>query len=73
MHIAFHDARWNANVFGVSAIIEQQIFAQILVAAPAIEALKTRGGIGRHHALAHAKIVNVPTDGDDIARQFVPE
>ena len=71
VHIPLHDARRNADVLGVSAVVEQKIFAEILVAAFAIEALQTGSGIGRYNPLADTKIAHVLTDGYDITRQFM--
>src|SRR5439155_22180511 len=50
--VALDDAGGNANVFGVGAVIEQDVFAQILLALLAEIALFAGRGIGSYHALA---------------------
>ena len=67
------DPRRNADVLGVGAVVEQQIVAQVLLAAAAIEALAAGSRIGRHHPLADLESLHVLAHRDDIARQFVPE
>ena len=72
--VPLDDARRNANVLGVRAVVEQQVLAQVLAAPAAIETLARRGRNSpppraaptenSGHALAH---------GDHIAGQLVPE
>ena len=71
--IALDDARRNADVLGIGAVVEQQVFAQVLQTAAAEEAFFARRGIGRHHALPDSKILDIVAHRDDIACQFVPE
>ena len=64
----------NADVLGVGAVVEQQILAQIFLAALAEEALAAGRRIGRHHALARrGNFVTSLAHRDDVAGQFVPE
>ena len=51
-----HDARGNADELGVSAVVEEQVVAEILLAARAKVALAAGRGIERHHAVAGRKI-----------------
>ena len=56
IRILLHDARRNADEFGISAVIEQQIFAEILLSPPAEETITAGSGIRRDHALADTEI-----------------
>src|SRR5580704_1040463 len=51
-HVLAHDSSGDANIFGVGAIVKQQIFAKIRLAFAAVEASVARRGIRRHHAHA---------------------
>ena len=55
-HVGFNNAARNANVFGVSAVIEQQVFAEIFLMFGAVEAHLAGRRIQRHypHALFEA-------------------
>ena len=73
-HVFGDDAAGNAHVFGVRAVVEQQVFAKIFLAAAAVIAAETRRGIGGDHANAHAPAgVHTLADGDDFADHFVAE
>ena len=71
--VALHDAGRNADVLGVGAVVEKQVLAEILQAPLAEETLAAGRRIRRHHALPDREVLDVLTDSDDIARQFVPE
>jgi len=71
--IALHDARREADVLGIGAVVEEQVLAQILQAAVAEETLSAGRRIGRHHALPNREIRDSLANGDDIPRQFVPK
>jgi hypothetical protein len=40
IEVPFHDTSWNADILGVGAVIKEQIFAEILEAALAVEAFQ---------------------------------
>ena len=71
--IALDDARGNANVLRVRAVVEEQVFAEILQPAAAEIALFARRRVGSDHALAHGKIGDALAHGDNVAGQFMPE
>ena len=50
------DARGNADELGVGAVVEEQIVAEILLAALAEVALAAGRGVERHHAVAGSEI-----------------
>ena len=55
--IVANDARWNQRILSVCAIVEDQIFAKVLVALRAKEALITRSRIGSDHSHAARKSI----------------
>ena len=63
----------NSDVFGVGSVVEQQVLAEILQAAPAEVTFLARSRIGRHHALSDGKLRDILADRDNVAGQFVPE
>jgi len=71
--IAFDNAGGDADVLGVRAVIEEQIFAEILKASFAEEAGEAGRGVGRDDAFPDGKAVYVFTDGDDVAGKLVAE
>src|ERR1700674_5632285 len=71
--IPLDDARGNANILGIRAVVEQQIFAQVFEPAPAEETLVAWGGIRRHHALSGLNALDLSAHGDNVAGQFVSE
>jgi hypothetical protein len=73
IRIAFHDARGDADVLSIRAIIEEQIVAEIYAPAPAVEALETRRGVRRNHTLPDAELCYARTQSHNVARQFVSE
>src|SRR5579862_213034 len=44
-HVGFNDAARHANVFGVSTVVEEQIFAEVFLMLGAVEAHLARGGV----------------------------
>ena len=73
-HIFHGDASGNAQIFGVRAIVEEQIFAEIFLAAAAMVAAQAGRGIGGDHAHADAPAsVDALADGGDFADHFVTE
>ena len=56
--ILLDNARRNPNVLGISAIVKEQIFAEVLLLALAPETFAARRGIQRHHPHARLKLRN---------------
>ncbi len=73
VQIPAHDALRNANIFGVGAVVEQQIGAEIFLVTLAKVALATGGGVGRHHAIADPETRDLFPHGHDVARQLMPK
>jgi hypothetical protein len=71
--ISFDDAAGNADVFGVCAVVEEQILTQILSPAKTEEARLAGRGIRRDHSLTYLKVSDALANRDNIAGQFVPE
>ena len=71
--VLLNDARGQADVFGVSAVIEEKILAEILLAVAAEIAMIARRGVGGDNALAFTEMENAFADGDHIARHFMTE
>jgi hypothetical protein len=63
----------DANVFRVCAVVEQQVFAEVLQTAPAEKTLIARRGIRRNDSIANRKLSYTLAHRDYIAGQFVPE
>ena len=70
-HVGFNDATWHANVFGVSAIVEQEILAKVLLMLGAVEAHLAGCGIECDNAHALLKAVDALTDFFDHSSQFM--
>src|ERR1700722_14993677 len=73
-HVFGGDATGNAHVLGVSAVVEEQVLAEIFLSAAAMEATQTRSGIGGDHA--HADLpagIYTLSDGGNFADHFVAE
>ena len=66
-----HDARGNANELGISAVVEEQVVAEVLLAARTEIALSAGGGVERHHAVAGSKTRDSLAGLDDGSRQLV--
>src|ERR1035441_8013287 len=71
--VALHDACGNTDIFGIRAVVEKQIFAEILQALPAEKAFFAGRGISGYDALSHAESADVLPYRDHIASQLVPE
>ena len=73
-HIFGDDAPGYAHVLGIRAIVEQEIFAKIFLAAAAMIAAEARRGVCRNHANAQAPArVNAFADRDHFADNLVPK
>jgi hypothetical protein len=73
VRVAFDDARRNADVLGVCAVIEQQILAEVLEATAAEETLVARGGIRRHDPITNGELRDTLAHRDYITGQLVPK
>ena len=67
------DARRDADELGVGTVVEEQIVAEILLAALAEIALAAGSGVERHHAVAGSETVNSLAGLDDGSGQLVAE
>ena len=72
-HVGFNDAAWNADVFGVGAVVEEEIFAEIFLMLGAVEAHLARGGVERDNAHALLEAINSGSDFLDDSGEFVAE
>ena len=72
-HVGFNNAARNANVFGIGAVIEQQVFAEIFLMLGAVEAHLAGRGIQRHHPHAFFEAAHSVPDFFNHAGQFVSE
>src|SRR5215472_4121214 len=71
-HVFHGDAARNAHVLGISAIVEEQIVAKILLATAAVVATQARRGIRRHHTHSEAPArINAFARGYDVANQLM--
>ena len=66
-----HDASRNANELGVGAVVEEQIVAEVLLAASAEIALTAGGGIERDYAVAGNKARDSLAGLDNGSRQLM--
>ena len=71
--LALNNAPRNADVFGIGAVIEQQVFAEIFLVLGAVEAHLAGRGVQRHHPHALLEAAHARPDFFDHAGQFVPE
>ena len=67
------DARGNADELGIGAVVEEQIVAEILLAARAEIAFAAGRGVERHHAVAGREIRDAFAGFDNRSRQLVAE
>ena len=72
-HVGVDDAAGNANVFGVSAVVEEQIFAEIFLMLGAVEAGAAGRGVQRDHAHSLAESADVGPNFLDHPGQLMPE
>ena len=70
-HVGFNDAARDANVFGISAVVEQQIFAKIFLVLGAVEACAAGRRVERHHAHSLAESPDVGPNFLDHTGQFM--
>src|SRR5205807_8410293 len=71
--IFLHYAARNANVLSIGAVVEQQLVAEILLAAPAAKASATGRRIRRRHPHARLNILHPRGGFDDLAGQLMSE
>jgi hypothetical protein len=72
-HVGIDDAARNPNVFGVSAVVEQEIFAEVLLMFGAVEAHLARRGIQGDDAHAFLESVDTGSYFLDDSGQFMAE
>ena len=73
-HILADDSPGNADIFGIGAVVEQQILAQIALPLAAEQAHVARRGIRRNHARADFQAaIYIRAQRFDDAGEFVPE
>jgi hypothetical protein len=72
-HVGFDDAAGDANVFGLGSVVEEEIFAEVLLMLGAVEAHLARGGVEGDDA--HALLESVDTGANflDDSGEFVAE
>jgi hypothetical protein len=71
--VLLHDARRDAHVLGVGAVVEEQVLAEVLLSVTAEETVVAGGGVERQHAVAHAEPGDTGTHLYDYASQLVAE
>src|SRR5579875_1716872 len=71
VRILVHDTGRHTNEFGVSAIVEKQIFTEILLAAQAEETVIAGSGVSGDHAIPHLEPGDLFSHSGDIAGHFV--
>ena len=72
-HVGFDNAARHADVFGVGAVVEEQVFAKIFLMFGAVKAHLARGGVERDDAHALLEAVDAGADFFDDSGQFVAE
>src|SRR2546430_17253407 len=73
-HIFRYDTPRDAHVFGVCAVIEQKVFAEIFLPAAAMIAAETRRGVRGNYTNASAPAcINALADSDNFADDFMTE
>ncbi len=72
-HVGFNDALRHADVFGVGAVVEEQIFAEILLMLGAVKAHLAGSGVEGDDAHALLEAVDAGADFLDDSGQFVAE
>src|SRR5215469_269950 len=71
-HVFHGDAAGNAHVLGVSAVVEEQIVAEVFLAASAVVTEQAGCGIRGDHTHSDAPTrVDALAGGDDVANQFM--
>ncbi len=69
--VLLDDARGDAHVLGIRAVVEDQVLAQILLALPAPEAEVAGGGVQRHHAVSDVEAGHAGARFDDLSGELV--
>ena len=72
-HVGFDDAPRDADVFSVSSVVEEQIFAEIFLMLGAVETHLARRGIQRDHLHALLEAVDALADFFNDSCQLVAE
>ena len=72
-HIGFDNAARNANIFSIGAIVEQQVFAEILLMFLAEETDAAGSRVEGDDSLPFLELANSRSDFVDRPRQLVPE
>ena len=70
-HVGFNNAARNANVLGVGAVVEQQVFAEIFLMLGAVEAHLAGRRVQRHHPHALLEAAHAVPDFFDHSGQFM--
>jgi hypothetical protein len=73
VQVLLNNALRNADVLGVSAVVEHQILTQVFLVTAAAITFPARSRVGGHHALANLKTLNVLAHRDNVARQLMAE
>ena len=72
-HVGFNDAARNANVFGVSTVVEEQIFAEVFLMLGAVEAHLAGRGVEGDDAHALLEAIDSGADFLNDSGEFVAE
>src|SRR4029077_8334967 len=56
-HVLADDTAWDANVLGISAVVEEQILAEVAVLPAAKKAYAARRGVRRHNTRTQRQAV----------------
>ena len=73
MGVASHNRAGDPNIFGVSAVVEQKVFAKVLLLPLAGITVSAGRRIGRDDPLPHLEISHFRTDRYNVTRQLVPQ
>jgi hypothetical protein len=71
--VPLHDPGGNADKFRVSAIVEEQVIAEVGTIAKAKSAMSARRRIGSHHPLPDGKLSDIRPNRNNIPGKFVAE
>src|ERR1700686_1566757 len=72
-HVGLYDAARNSDVLGISAVIEQKIFAKIELMFRTIKTRAARSGVESNHAHAFFEAAHTLANFFDSSRELVPE
>ena len=70
-HVGFNDPPRHADVFRISSVVEQKIFAQVFLVFRAVEAHLARRGVQRDHSHALLEAIHSGPDFFDYPGQFM--